>query len=311
VKETAPPSPLGPRLNIARMLRESPPPMDDVLPGLMAGTVGMVAGAGGVGKTMFELQLAVWLASGLSWASGPLGHLPDTRLDTRPCRVVLALAEEPAEVIWSRIHNIVGAVQRRALLPDDMEWTEFGQRLSANLEVYALAGARRLTLMDEALGPTEDFQAVVTACQGARLVILDPLRQLHLSRENESADMSAMVSLFKQLAQRSGAAVLFAHHLNRAAGQMGFAESADAARGSTSLVADVRWQVNLSEPTKERLKALGAEGGRPEDFMVVSSAKANYLRRASACLLERDACGVLMPHVAALRSSSAKRRRSA
>ena len=52
------PNPFLKPLDIRQALTTPPPPPDHVLPGLLAGTVGMLAGPGGIGKTMLELQLA-------------------------------------------------------------------------------------------------------------------------------------------------------------------------------------------------------------------------------------------------------------
>ncbi len=52
------PNPFERRLDIRCILSTSPPPQDHVLPGLLAGTVGMLAGPGCVGMSMFELQVA-------------------------------------------------------------------------------------------------------------------------------------------------------------------------------------------------------------------------------------------------------------
>ena len=108
--------------------------------------------------------------------------------------------------------------------------------------------------------------------EGARLVIVDPLRQLHLEDENQSAPMSALMSIFKQVAQNSGAAVLVAHHSSRAAGLQGYGDSADAGRGSTALKDDARWQINLVPPTREVLDAHGVPANQAQALMCYEKA---------------------------------------
>ena len=46
-------------LELSVMLRSSPPPLDHVLPGLLAKTVGLMVGPGAVSKTMLSLQLGI------------------------------------------------------------------------------------------------------------------------------------------------------------------------------------------------------------------------------------------------------------
>lgn len=285
-------APLGRPLDIAQLLTRDPPALDEVLPGLPAGTVGMLAGPGGVGKTMLELQLAVSLAAGAARCDGLLSAWGGDRLSDAPARVVLVAAEEPAEVIWLRLRSVVRFLALSDDLYDALTPDELNRRLCANLCIHALGGEARLQLIDERLQPTRHASALLQASEGARLVLLDPLRQLHLADENSSQAMSALVSVFKRLASQSGAALVYAHHTSRAAQQLGL-EQADAARGSTALTADARWQLNLSPLRRDAASAHGVSATLAQQHALLHLAKSNYAPHRAPLLLQRQAQGVL------------------
>ena len=293
--DVKPASVFGSPLNIAHLLTNPPPPLDFVLPGLIAGSVGTLIGPGGVGKTMLELQVAVLMATGLGHCDPIFGTAAFEGLSTTPQKVVLVAAEESINVLWQRLHAIVQSLNQRDVLPDDVSWAELLQRLEQNLLLYPVAGARRANLLTPDLAPSEDAHAFAALSQGVRLVIVDPLRQLHLEDENHSAPMSALMSIFKQIAQKSGAAVLVAHHSSRAAGLQGYGDSADAGRGSTALKDDARWQTNLVPPTREVLDAHGVPANQASAHVVLVDAKNNYGAKRAPVLLRRTLGGVLVP----------------
>ena len=107
--------------------------------------------------------------------------------------------------------------------------------------------------------------------------------------------MSALMSVFKQVAQQSGAAVLVAHHSSRAASLQGDGDTADAGRGSTALKDDARWQINLVQPTREVLDAHGGPANQASGHAVLVDAKNNYGPRRDPVLLRRTAGGVFVP----------------
>lgn len=285
---------LGNPLDLRHVLTTRPPALDQVLPGLLAGTVGMLAGPGGVGKTMLELQLAVALASGLADRDGLVSTWTDGQADAVPRRVVLVAAEEPVEVICIRLHAILATLHLLEVLPEGQSMSRAVELLSDNLLIYPLAGRARLSLIDGQLRRTRHMHELESACSGARLVIVDPLRQVHLQDENRSDAMSALVSLFKALAQNTRAAVVFAHHTSRASDWQGMGDAAGAARGSTALSADVRWQLNLTSVSKEQARNWGLTAEQADRHALLHHAKGNYAAKAQPLLLERLAGGVLM-----------------
>lgn len=286
---------LGQRLNVEYLLKNSAPTIDYVLPGLPAGTVGLLVGPGGMGKTMLELQLAVLLAAGLAGRDPLLGFDQATIASDEPHKVVMVAAEEPLEVLWTRLHAIVRSLELRDVLPDGMTWNEFLERLKTNLFLFSLAGAKRLSLLSPELEPTESVEELARVTEGARLLIVDPLRQLHLADENASGPMSAVMSIFKRVGSQTGAAVLVAHHSSRASAAQGYGDTADASRGSTALKDDARWQVNLLPAGRDLLKKSGVNGADDAQYVVLADAKGNYAARRAPVLLRRTAGGVLVP----------------
>jgi RecA-family ATPase len=288
-------SALGQRLNIEHLLKNPAPAIDYVLPGLPAGTVGLLVGPGGMGKTMLELQLAVLLSAGLA-GRDPLLGLDQAALGfDEPRKVVMVAAEEPLEVLWTRLHAIVRSLELRDVLPDGVTWNDFLERLKNHLSLFSLAGTKRLTLLSTELEPTEAVEELIRTAEGARLVIVDPLRQLHLADENASGPMSAVMSVFKRVASQTGAAVLVAHHSSRASSTQGYGDTADASRGSTALKDDARWQVNLMPASRDLLKKFGVSGADDGQYVSLADAKGNYAARRAPVLLKRTAGGVLIP----------------
>lgn len=280
------------RLDVEYMLRNRPPVPDYVLPGLHAGTVGMLAGPGGAGKTMLELQLSVAVAVGVSPLDGVLSGWAPGQWEPRPGRVVLFAAEEAPHEVWRRLHAVVHHLSASESCPAPLELLGL---LRENLHLYAPGGTLPTLLMNADRSSTEQVNNLKRAAEGARLVILDPARQLHAADENDSASMNAFVGILRCVAEASGAAVVVAHHTNRAAAQFGMGDAAGAARGSTALTDAVRWQVNISRLTKEAANAHGVDPEERGQYVLLDTAKANYVASQRSLLLARRAGGVLVP----------------
>jgi len=296
MSSTVKPNPFEQRLDIRRMLSTSPPPQDHVLPGLLAGTVGMLAGPGGVGKTMFELQVALAVACGGSICGGVFdGDELVVVMPTQPGKVVLVAAEESSDVIWHRLHAVVATLMRQPhLMGVEIASDKLLDLWAENLHIYPLAGIPRVMLMDGDFESTGSFKQLMAACDGARLVMLDPIRRFHTCEENDSGAMTALVQLLQEISFKTKAAVIFAHHTNRASTQMGQGDTASAARGSTALTDGVRWQLNLSKPTRDMAKRRGIADDDAGRFVMLDIAKSNYLPPQPTVMLERLAGGVLI-----------------
>lgn len=288
MSEQAKYNPFGRALNIRHMLRNPPPALDHVLPGLLAKSVGLLVGPGAVSKTMLALQVGIAMATGTQLLGGLVGA--DGAGPARPQRVVLVLAEESAEVVWHRLHAIA-SVQLASTGIDPEASAELLQR---NLVIHALAGADQVNLLGDYWERTPAGEQLKDACKGARLVILDPVRDFHNADENDSTAMKALARHIASYAASTGAAWLLVHHSSRAAALNGFGGSADAGRGSTALTNAVRWQMNLSRPTRDTARQRGIPADEVSHFVLLDVPKSNYIETPGTLVARRGPHGVLL-----------------
>lgn len=88
-------------INILEAFAAAPPPLDYVLPNMVAGTVGALVSPGGAGKSMLALQLAAQIAGGPDLLE--VGELP---------------TEDPPTAIHHRLHALgahLSAEERQAV----------------------------------------------------------------------------------------------------------------------------------------------------------------------------------------------------
>ncbi len=274
---------IEPRLktvDVASAAENEPPELDFVLPGLLAGTVGLLAGTGGVGKSILGLQIATAVASGRPVA----GWQAFTPAVSGP--VVYVAAEDPAEVIHRRVHA-VAAVE---------PWVKDS---ADALELYSLAdapGALRVMLASKSRpAPNKRAQALVRAlAQDRRLLILDPLRRAHGLNELDSDAMTSLLDFFADVAVASGCAILLLHHTSQSATFAGISDAL-AARGSTAITDGCRFVATLRGMSQSEANALSIDDTRKRLYARLEIPKCSYSPPPGEgwCWLVRGQGGVL------------------
>ncbi len=218
---------------------------------LPRGKVGILAGAGGVGKTLALCGLALSVATGLPW----LGCYPVGPGGTR--RVVLILGEEDAAEVRSRLF-----FQAQAVGIDR-------KRFEAASRILTLPGAGRHDLA--LTQPEEHGHGVETgAARGLRahleeqaarngegwdLLILDPLaRFAGPDVETDNSAATRLVQVVERFTTLPGApTVVLAHHVAKYARNGGALQDAAAGvRGSSALVDGARWVANLEPVIRKK-----------------------------------------------------------
>lgn len=261
-------TPLVPFLDLETTFSVAPPPLDFVLPGLLAGTVGALVAPGGTSKSIFAMQLAVSLASGVDTLG--FGQM-------QPGEVLYLALEDPAILLAHRLHAIAAQQTPEAIAA-----------IAKRLKIATLAdtafdinSSRWQTTIQELAAP-------------ARLVIIDTLRQAHSLDENNGNDMKSVLMSLRQLVGENGA-VLFLHHTSKSATLSGAGDVQQASRGSSVLVDNIRCQMNLSLMTKSEAEALEMPQVSRKDHVRLSFSKVNACKQLPDLWFRRGEGGLLAP----------------
>lgn len=266
--------------------------MQYVKPGFPKGTVGGLVAAGASGKTYKALQDGVTIASGIGENNGiPMGP------------VLYLPAEDPIDEVGKRVKVIA----------DDMKLNEKQmENCAKNFKIWSLLGESPDLL--ETI-ETDDSRPLIDAiCEIAasfdtptRLIIFDTLRRFTYCDENDAGAMSKFLSCMEVICKRVGCSCLYLHHATKSAAMNGQLAMQQAARGSSVLSDNIRYQEYLApmeDADAEKLGELGP-GGTPPKVAIGTSNRGQYVRwgvskqnygfPVKPIWLKRNKHGVLMP----------------
>lgn len=234
------------------------------------GTVAMLPGMPGLGKSTIKLACAVAVATGTKWC----GWLAE-----RPGRVIFATAEEQFPQVHRRLHRLVTAL--------DLSATQL-EMLHDNLVVWPLRGVGVGLIHGRELGyaPTRFCEQLLERCVKTppRCVIIDPLsRFASPDVEVDNHAGTAFIAQLERLSMLPGTpTVMFTHHTGKAGANA--EDDMFAARGSSSLSGGVKWQANLT--------TISGGTDMPRWGVKVTVTKSNWAAPAPKVWLKWDA-GVL------------------
>lgn len=268
------------KLNIQAAFEDTPPELDFVWPGLLAGTVGALIAPGGVGKSFWALQVAISVATG-----GPAPDLIDLRTD-KARKVIYLAAEDPGDILRLRLHAIGKNLSR-------------SEQILANkwLSVIPIAGTS-IDVMSE-----KHRAKLVQDSEGSRLIILDTLSRFHQLDENSNSEMAQLLRSLETVAAKAGSAVLFLHHSSKSGIRDGYIDQQHSARGASSLIDNARWCGYMVPMTERESNSLSETpfGNRPicptnrKRFIRFGVSKQNYGARPDDRWYKRNDDGLLSP----------------
>ena len=246
------------------------------------GNVAMLTSAGGSGKTMAALQLALAVATETKW----LG-----KYRTRhPGHALIVTGEEPEEEVRRRLYD---AGRAMSLTP--------AQHILARQRITVMAmEGEDVALLDNEHRPAEflDFLQMELRANNVewRLLVLDPLsRFAGGDTEVDNHAATKFVRAVESLLQAPGRpTVLLTHHTNKSSRQADKPKaSASDARGATGLTDGVRWVANLTR-----------EDG---DLVRLDFTKSNYTKVGQWTQLVRVEGGALQVETAVQRTLREKK----
>ncbi len=254
----------------------APPTLDFVLPGLLAGTVGMICGTGAVGKSFLALHIAQAIACGVPVAGG-LWPAPARG------RVLVIAGEDPVQILENRLWLL-----KQTMSPIEIEAFDD----LADIRTGAGFDLRLLTKTNSGLVRGPFFEGLLAHAAGYRLALLDPLAFLHDADEIDNGAMTMLMIVCQEICRITGCTIILLHHFSKA----GASEDGDnwaAARGASSLTTAVRWQVNLTPPRKKDKEDYKIDPDLAGFWIRVAQVKANYAPPTAARWLHKLPGGLL------------------
>lgn len=267
-------------IDLAEAFDNTPPALDFLWPGFLAGSVGALIAPGATGKSYWALQAAMSIACDV--AGGDLLGLAPSQTG----RVVYLAGEDPEPLLVWRAHAIGQLLQPAAR-----------QAIAHSLVLESILG-HRLNLLEEA-----HLRRVIALCLRARLVVVDTLSRIHALDENSNGDMAGLLSVLEHIAAVTGASVLYLHHVNKGSTREGQADQQHSARGASALVDNARWCAYVARMTEDEAKYLCdvSRQSRPlgsklrADYVRFGVCKQNYGVTPADRWYRRSATGVLLP----------------
>lgn len=259
-------------IDIMQAFTTEPPELDFIWGGFLAGTVGALVGPGGAGKSFFALEAAMAVACDV--ADGDVADIQTQRSG----RVIYYAAEDPEPALIRRVHYIgkhIGTAARESI--------------ADNMTLLPIMG-RAMDVMSD-----RQIEHMIKECNGARLVVLDTLSRVNARLdENSNGDMSRLVTRLEYVAVKTGASVLFIHHVSKGSARDGQTDQ-QAARGASALVDNARWCGYVASMTEDEALALGVDSDRRAYYARHGISKQNYGTIQPERWYERTDGGVLIP----------------
>jgi len=254
------------------------PVLDFVLPGLLAGSVGMIVGQGAIGKSYLALQIGLSMATGAPVADG-LWDIPKIG------KTLIVMGEDDTQILQERLYWI----RQAANLTD-----EEASKADLLLDVRSARGFDIRIIQKTRDGFTKGpfFETLLSLCSQQRLVIIDPLLFLNGGgNENDNGAAAVLMSYLYQICRETGCTIILLHHVGKGGGDG--KEDWTAARGASAFTTSVRWQVNMTPLNKEQLAEFGIDESLKNSWVKVAIVKANYGDAGEPKLLNRGKGGVL------------------
>lgn len=250
-------------INILTALKQKPEPLNFILPGLVAGTVGAIVSPGGSGKSAFALQLCAQIAGGPNL----LG------IETVQAQAAYMPGEDPELAVQHRLYALGEHCEDRHI-----------EQLSKNLFIEPLESFS-VNIMTE-----QWFNYFMQIAENRSLLIIDTLRIIHELDENDSSAMTQIIGKMKIIAAKTKCAIVFLHHTSKNSAMNDTGAEQQASRGSSVLVDNIRWQGYLKTMSSAEAKKLGVAENQRKFFVEFGVSKQNFGAPFEPYFLRKISC---------------------
>lgn len=252
------------------------------------GKVTVLAGPGGVSKSMLMLQLLLYASLGVRWAEFQVAT---------PVRSLYVSYEDDRQELHGRVHTLTRALRDQDSGAFDVLY-DVNSTVQQNVRMFAAddeaASWLLLTKPDRygqpVRGERVEWLIGYIKERGIKLLVLDPAVYTHQLEENDIAAMATYMQTLTYIAKQGGCAVVVLHHMNKTGGWAQLDDiNQGSLRGASSFADNARSvAVVVSMPIKDAeawgLPATHETTGR---YAVVKHVKHNYSAPLPTMVFER------------------------
>lgn len=233
---------------------------------LLKGSVTVLSGAGSAGKSMLALGYAIALGKGELW-----GRFAPVE----PCRVSVYNVEDDK---LEQRRRLSAALRQHDLTP---AWTanriaRIGPTDVGTLLEFDSAGLLETPAMNALREHLSTFKP--------KVLIVDPLVELHSAEENDNTSLRTIIAKFRALAIEFEMAIVILHHSRKGIPTPG---DPDTLRGASSIVGAARIVLTVCVMSTDEALELGISATSRWRFFRVDGAKSNYAPPREAEWYER------------------------
>jgi RecA-family ATPase len=259
------------------------------------GKVTVLAGPGGVSKSMLMLHVLIHASTGRDWGG--------FRVDD-PLRSLYVSYEDDQQELAKRVHTLAATLQAEDSGTFDLLYDVTGS-IRKNVRMFAADDEAASWLMltkPDRFGQPErtervDWLVGYLKEKCIRMVVLDPAVYTHQLEENDIADMAVYMQTLTYIAKQAHCAVVVLHHMNKTGGWSQLDDiNQGSLRGASSFADNARSVAVVVSMSIRDAEAYGlpAEHSTTSRYAVFKHVKHNYSAPMGTMVFERKG-GTLVP----------------
>ncbi|MCP4996419.1 MAG: AAA family ATPase [Gammaproteobacteria bacterium] len=255
---------------------------------LLRGYITTLFSPGGVGKSIFQVALAICLAAGNDFME----------IECQQSKVLLINNEDDTAELKRRIAAIC---QYWGVSPKDLEDRFY--YCSGYGSPIMLAQQGKDGVVQHTLDFADIKQFIVD--KGIDVVMVDPFISTHDIPENDNTSIDKVVTIYKRLAHEAGVSICLIHHTKKSGTDSEIhAGDAEAGRGASSLKDAARCVATLAKMNQKTGDRLNLDSKERAHYVRLDTGKLNFglavyaprwFKLESVCLPNGDYVGVPAP----------------